>query len=240
MHVLDLTLPAVHANLALDEALLLTAQRGEGSEVLRLWEHPAPAVVLGVSGRIADDVDEAACRADAVPLARRASGGGTVLLGPGCLAFAMVLSLDRRPELRDVTNSYAVIMDRLAAALQPLAGDLRLSRAGGSDLALGEHKVSGNAQRRTRSFVLHHGTILYAFDLDLLPRYLCQPERQPDYRRGRDHQAFVRNFPAPVDAIKGRVRTAWEATTPLGSWPTALVDDLVATKYAKEEWILRR
>src|SRR5271165_3148381 len=95
MHTLDLTLPTPAENLALDEALLLRAEDGAGGEVLRLWEWPRPAVVLGAGCRLAEDVDEAACVADGVPILRRSSGGGTVLLGQGCLLFTLVLRHDR-------------------------------------------------------------------------------------------------------------------------------------------------
>src|SRR4051794_35022284 len=91
MRFLDLTLPGAAENLALDEALLLEAEAGRAGEVLRVWEWPRPAVVLGSGCRLAEDVDEEACRRDGVPVLRRASGGGTVLLGPGSLCFGLVL-----------------------------------------------------------------------------------------------------------------------------------------------------
>src|SRR4051794_8509460 len=99
MDWLDLTLPTLAENLALDEALLLEAESGQGGEVLRVWEWPTYAVVLGAAGKVADDVDTTACAADGIPLGRRSSGGGTVLLGPGCLLYALVLRYDRAPEL---------------------------------------------------------------------------------------------------------------------------------------------
>ena len=80
--LLEQTLPALDENLALDEAMLLAAEAGDGGEVLRFWEWPSAAVVLGAGGSIEIDVNEPACRADGVALHRRASGGGTVLLGP--------------------------------------------------------------------------------------------------------------------------------------------------------------
>src|SRR2546430_4823585 len=99
MHFLDLTLPSAAENLALDEALLLEAEAGRGGEVLRLWEWPTPAVVLGSACVLRDDVDEDACTAGCVPILRRASGGGTVLLGRGCLCCSLVLSMESAPEL---------------------------------------------------------------------------------------------------------------------------------------------
>jgi len=102
MEYLDLTLPSVAENLALDEALLLRAEAGQGDEVLRFWEWHSPAVILGAGGRLAEDVDEAACKVDQVPIFRRSSGGGTVLLGPGCLCYSLVLSYERDPALREI------------------------------------------------------------------------------------------------------------------------------------------
>ena len=91
MTYLDLTLSRLADNLALDEALLLEAEAGRGGEVLRVWEWPQPAVILGSGSRLAEDVDETACHTDGVPILRRSSGGGTVLLGTGCLCYSLVL-----------------------------------------------------------------------------------------------------------------------------------------------------
>src|SRR6476646_5803774 len=91
MHFLDLTLSSPEEDIALDEALLLDAEDGLGGEVLRLWQWDQPAVILGSGGKLAEDVNESACAADGVPILRRSSGGGTVLLGPGCLCFSLVL-----------------------------------------------------------------------------------------------------------------------------------------------------
>src|SRR5919204_2769429 len=119
MEWLDLTLSTLAENLALDEALLLEAEAGRGGEVLRVWEWPTPAVVLGAGGVVADDVDVAACAADGVPLARRSSGGGTVLLGRGCLLYSLVLRYDRAPDLLAIGPSYRWILGCVADALSP-------------------------------------------------------------------------------------------------------------------------
>src|SRR6266516_1021545 len=150
MQFLDLTLPSAVANLALDEALLLEAEAGHGGEVLRLWEWPSAAVVLGSGGVLREDVDEDACAADGVPVLRRSSGGGTVLLGRGCLLFSLVLAMDRSPALAAVRPSYGYILERLGEALADIVPGL--GQAGISDLAAGGRKFSGNAQQRKRNF----------------------------------------------------------------------------------------
>ena len=93
--------------------MLLQAEAGQGDEVLRFWEWPEPAVVLGAGCRLAEDVDETACVADGVPILRRASGGGTVLLGRGCLLYSLVLDTEGCPALREVPFSYVYILERI-------------------------------------------------------------------------------------------------------------------------------
>jgi lipoate-protein ligase A len=237
MRYLDLTLPGAAANLALDEALLLEAEAGRGGEVLRLWEWPAPAVVLGSGGVLADDVEEAACRADGVPILRRSSGGGTVLWGPGSLLYSLVLRYDREPQLTDLHASYAFILGRVAEAAGGAAG---VRRQGVSDLVLGDRKFSGNAQQRKRDHLLHHGTLLYAFDLSAVGRYLRPPPRQPEYRGRRDHEAFLCNLPLAAAELRARLRRLWQADELAAGWPEEQVRRLCAEKYEDDAWVRRR
>ena len=133
MTYLDVTLPTLADNLALDEALLLEAEEN-ARECLRTWEWPSAAVVLGAAGKLANEVFEDACRRDGVPIQRRSSGGGTVLLGQGCLCFSLVLSYDRAPELTEVTSSYRYILGLIARGLS--ARIPGVEAAGTSDLAV--------------------------------------------------------------------------------------------------------
>jgi lipoate-protein ligase A len=235
MQLLPVTLSSLHDNLALDEALLLEAEAGRYQETLRLWEWPTPAVVLGTAGRLALEVDEVNCARNGVPVLRRSSGGGTVLLGPGCLLFSLVLSYDRAEELTQIRSSYRYILGKICQALTPFAREIAM--AGTSDLAIGERKVSGNSQQRKRTHLLHHGTMLYRFDAAQVERYLLLPARQPDYRRGRDHASFLANIPLDRDALELSLRTCWEAEAECRTWPADRVNELVEKKYAQDAWI---
>lgn len=238
MHFLDLTLPLPTENLALDEALLLAAESGDGGELLRFWEWPASAVVLGAGGRLADDVDEAACVADHVPILRRSSGGGTVLLGRGCLLYTLILSFERDPALTDIRQSYRYVNGRIAEALAEGIGPIE--SAGISDLIFAGRKFSGTAQQRKRSYLLHHGTLLYDMDLSPIPRYLREPPRQPEYRGGLPHLDFVGNLPLQHEEIKQRLRRLWGAEDTHIAWSMTEVRRLVADKYENPQWTRRR
>jgi lipoate-protein ligase A len=238
MQFLDLTLLTMGENLALDEALLLEAENDAGGEILRVWEWPPLAVVLGAGCWLAQDVDETACLADGVPILRRTSGGGTVLLGSGCLLYSLILSYERSPALRDISTSYGYILNRVRAALDGVLPAIEL--AGTSDLAAEGRKFSGNAQQRKRDYLLHHGTLLYAFDRDLVNRYLRLPERQPEYRNQRDHAAFLMNLSVPARELIRRLRDAWQADHETTAWPQEQVRKLSAEKYTRPEWIRRR
>jgi lipoate-protein ligase A len=236
MILLDRSLSLPEENLALDEALLEECVHRDDKqprEFLRFWESPRYFVVLGVSGRLKEDVRVDACRGDGIPILRRISGGGTVLQGPGSLNFSLVLSLDSHPEFRDLRRSYGLVLESLSRAL-----DLRdLAPRGTSDLALLDRKISGNAQKRTRGALLHHGTILHGFDFGKITRYLREPAVQPDYRRARSHEDFVTNIGLSPAEIKARLRRAWAAVP--APWRAPNLQELIETRYGNREWTER-
>jgi lipoate-protein ligase A len=236
MTLLDLTLPTAAENVALDEALLQAAEEGAGGEVLRVWEPAGYAVVVGAGGSVAIDVDRAACDADGVPVVRRASGGGTVLLGPGCLCVSAVLRIG--PGTDSIPGTAAFVMGRLRDALAPVVPGVGI--AGFGDLAVDGRKLAGSAQQRKRRHLLYHVSLLCGLDPGRVARYLRPPERQPDYRGGRDHAAFLATLPIGVSELRGRVVAAWGPAGAYPDPPVGRVRELVAEKYGRDEWNLRR
>ncbi len=238
MEYLPLTLPILEENLALDEALLLEAEEGRAGPVLRTWCWSSWAVVLGAGGVIHDDINRSACQADGVPITRRSSGGGTVLLGPKCLLFTLILPLQSHDDLTRVRESYRVILSRLVRALTPLQPGIEW--AGSSDLVVQGRKFSGNAQQRKRRFLLHHGTLLHGFDRTAVERYLKLPPRRPDYRADRCHAEFLTDLPDQPETIIALLRQEWRADRERTSWPRELVRRLIGEKFGREDWIYRR
>jgi lipoate-protein ligase A len=125
--------------------------------------------------------------------------------------------MDRLPALRSIGESYRLILGAIVEALT-LPG---LAIFGLSDIVLGTRKVSGNAQRRGRRALLHHGTLLYDFDVRCLERYLAEPERQPAYRCGRSHADFVANLGADPHTIRQAITLAWTRIQDVTNFPDA-------------------
>ncbi|MEK6260807.1 MAG: lipoate--protein ligase family protein [Planctomycetota bacterium] len=231
----DLTLPGISQNLALDEVLLANVDEDASQAVLRFWEAPSSCVVLGRSNRAETEVNMEACRADGIPVIRRSSGGGAVVLGPGCLAFSLALPLTDAQRALGVAALTRELMNRMALALRPITPEV--IACGTSDLAATSRKFSGNAQRWLSKAFLHHGTILYQFDLPRIGRYLRQPSRQPDYRSGRGHDEFVMNVAASRGSLIELLADAWHAT-PAECDPLAVdrAQQLSDSKYSSADW----
>jgi lipoate-protein ligase A len=247
MYLLDLTLDSPAANLALDEALLDACEDG-GPNILRFWESPEYFVVVGYSNAVATEVNVAECKKQNVPILRRCSGGGTVLQGPGCLNYSLILnfdpsrtevSLSAQPDyaaLQTIPGANCYIMRRHAQALGAALGR-NVEVRGVTDLAIGDRKFSGNAQRRKRRALIFHGTALLDFDCELISRLLAKPSKEPDYRVGREHGTFLTNLKVDGACIKKALCKAWSAEEKSLSIPD--VKQLVAEKYSRDEWNLK-
>ncbi|HWB08524.1 MAG TPA: lipoate--protein ligase family protein [Pirellulales bacterium] len=239
MRLIDVTLPTSEENLALDEALLDEAEDGGAPcESLRLWEPSSPMIVVGRSSRVETEVRESECRIRDIPILRRSSGGATIVTGPGCLMYAVVLSLEIRPALRAIDLAHRFVLETIVSALA--GAGLSVAHRGTSDLTLGDRKFSGNSLRIRREHLLYHGTFLYDFPLELISMCLERPPREPGYRSGRAHEAFVTNLPLPGSELRRRLTEAWQVEDISDDLPEKRVVELVATKYSRREWNYRR
>jgi lipoate-protein ligase A len=238
---LDAALPTVESHLALDEALLAEAHEGRcTTPVVRTWMADEHVIVLGSSCRVAEEIDLEACREAGVRVLRRPSGGGTVMLGPGCLMWSVIEHhAEAAPPIERI---HAGMLEPLAGALTAVA-PRPVVRRGLSDLAVvhddGPRKISGNALRVRRHGVLYHGTLLDEFDLDLVSRLLRHPPREPDYRGRRPHADFLTNLGVGRTPLEEAVRAAFGATVRRAHWPAEAVEQLIRDRYADASWIRR-
>ena len=257
MKFLDLSFPTPEENLACDEALLDWCDEGAGPEVLRFWEPQQHFVVVGYSNRIGREVKVEACREQGIPILRRCSGGGTVLQGPGCLNYSLILRIDSDPALQTVTGTNRFVMKRNRAALETLLArssrhkeapsskseirnpESEISVRGHTDLAIDGQKFSGNSQRRRRHATLFHGSFLLNLALALVNRFLPMPSKEPDYRRSRSHAEFLMNLNVPAAEIKAALAQTWGAAVDVDELPPAGRSELAIEKYSSDAWNLK-
>ena len=186
------SLAAASECLARESHLHDLAEAGAG-EYLWIWELTEPAIVMGHAADCIFDVNQEACEHEGIPILRRTSGGRAVLLNKGCLNYTLILRHQEHEE-RGLRECYRSI---LIAVLD--AAGVAGARCESTDLILHNRKFSGCAQRRRRHTLLHHGTILYDFDIAAAGRFLAMPRRQPVYRNGRSHADFLTNVDVHPD-----------------------------------------
>lgn len=177
----------------------------------RVWIPHEPVLVLGNSQSPEIELHVDAVEADGVPVYQRKGGGGTVLLAPGCVCLAV-----RFPKRADwgIHDYFAAGNGLLAAAVAAVSG-LRAVPRGISDLAVAgetgiERKISGSSLYMPRGGALYLASLLVSARIADWDRYLKHPSREPDYRAGRGHGAFVVNV-ADAAAAHGRAGVTTEA-----------------------------
>ena len=229
--------------LALEEALLDYCEEREHRGFLHFWEVPWHFVVLGYSRRVAEEVHQERCHELGIPVLRRASGGGTVLQGPGCLSFTLVLPIESNAAFGGITSTNQEIMKRHRSALEQVIGQ-PVEVKGCTDLTLGGRKFCGNAQRRKRRCLLFHGSFLLAMEISMIEQVLQIPPQKPEYRNGRSHTEFLVNLGVPAAEIKGALVNSWPGVERLDEQNlpgeiTSLTQKLVQSRYGAESWNLK-
>jgi lipoate---protein ligase len=170
----------IFQQLEVEEALLRV---GKGNFCLLNHGSP-PAIVLGLSSSVEDHVFEDRVRERPIPLIRRFSGGGTVVIDENTIFFTLILNKGASP-FEVTTSSF---LQWTSGVFSPLFGEAKFSIEG-RDYVVDGKKVGGNAQSLTKSRALHHTSLLWLWESENM-KYLKMPSLQPEYRKGRDHEDF--------------------------------------------------
>lgn len=147
-------------NIALEE--YLTTQTDDSSEWFMLWQNK-PAVIVGRYQNTAEEVNANTIQENRIEVVRRMSGGGAVYHDLGNLNFTLVVT-------SSADRSFSRFAQPVLKALHKLGVEAQLS--GRNDLTVAGRKFSGNAQYISKKRLLHHGTLLFNTDLDIMQRVL--------------------------------------------------------------------
>jgi lipoate---protein ligase len=171
------------------------------------WVPPYPAIVLGNSQSPEKELNIAAVLRDRIPVHKRISGGGAVLLSSGCVCMGLRFRKQKSFSIQDYFSRGSSVI--IGVARERLG--LELVPRGISDLAFpapeGDKKIAGSSLYMPRDFALYLVSILIAPDLESISLYLSHPSDEPGYRAGRVHGEFL----AGLGPLSGRPVEAREA-----------------------------
>jgi lipoate-protein ligase A len=153
------------------------ALMAQGVPTVRLYGWAPACVSLGFAQPEAD-VDLALAAAQGLDVVRRPTGGGAILHEADEVTYCVILPRDQAPP--DLFGSYRFIAGGVVETLRELAIEtsfveghsgrdpLCYLREEGVSVALGDRKISGGAQKRTKTTILQHGTVLLSRRTELL------------------------------------------------------------------------
>ena len=144
-------------NLALEEYLLLNHTQGE---ILLLWQN-ANTIVIGRNQNTEEEINRPFVEEHGITVVRRTTGGGAVYHDMGNLNYSFIQDVGD-PE----TMSIAALAVPVVNALATMGVTAEVS--GRNDILVDGKKISGVAQRMAKNRILHHGTLLYASDPDMV------------------------------------------------------------------------
>jgi lipoate---protein ligase len=230
-------------NVALDEVLTKAVGMGERGPTLRFWAWASDAVILGRFQSVRNEVQVENANDLDVAIVRRISGGGAMLVQPeGAITYSLYVPPSFVRDL-SFADSYAFLDSWIVSALRDLGIDAWYQPL--NDITSSEGKIGGAAQARRFGAVLHHTTMAYDMNTDLLLRILrigkeklsdkglssaakrvAPLRQQTEMPRHEIVDTFVEGFRALTGATSGTITPAERVEA----------EALVQKKFTSDEW----
>jgi lipoate-protein ligase A len=153
-------------NLAAEEYFLKHSKQ----DIFMLW-HSENAVVVGKHQNTLAEINYRYVKLNNIQVVRRLSGGGTVFLGHGNVNFSFI-KCGETGKLVDFQRFIKPIISFLGIF------GIKAIRGSKNEIIVNEKKVSGNAEHVYKNRVLHHGTLLFDANLDILQESIKQFPRK--------------------------------------------------------------
>jgi len=153
-----------HFNLALEEYLF---NLDNEQQYFWLWQNDN-TIVIGKNQNAFNEINTDFVKKNNIKVARRITGGGAVYHDLGNLNFSFVT-----PSFGKKECDFKRFTAQIAAALENFG--LKAEYSGRNDLLINDKKFSGNAQFVGKTKILHHGTLLFSSNLDIIEKCLTPP-----------------------------------------------------------------
>lgn len=226
LYLLDLENQFILSQLELEEALL----RADNRNWCILNHGSPPAIVLGISAKPELLLHREQVAANKVPVIRRFSGGGTVIVDQDTLFASFIfnhslLSIPIQPEtiMKWTESFYRDVFP---------SSSFRLKE---NDFVFGERKFGGNAQYLRKDRWLHHTSFLWDFNQEQM-NCLKIPLKMPAYREQRNHEDFLcrlREHHSSKMDIMDRIRRNLHKHFAVIQVPISSVEEVLQRPYRK-------
>ncbi|MEM4488506.1 MAG: biotin/lipoate A/B protein ligase family protein [Desulfurococcaceae archaeon] len=246
--VLDLEGRDVYWQMAIDEAMLMAKLRGIAESTLRIYKFKPSAVTVGYFQKIEEAVNLGFLNEMGIQYTRRITGGGSVFHdSDGEITYSIVLPATG--DLANVQESYRIICNGIVYALRKLG--VRAEFVPVNDVVVHGRKISGSAQARRGGYLLQHGTLMYATNLDVLEKVLVAPVeklRNKGVKSIKERVVTLKQLTGAVNVdelVKGLIEGfaisigAEPVPGELTGAELKLAEELVS-KYRSREWIFKR
>ncbi|MCT8976348.1 lipoate--protein ligase [Clostridium sp. CX1] len=149
-------------NLALEEHIFKTV--GMDDDFIILWQNDK-TIVIGRHQNTIEEVNSDFVKENNINVVRRITGGGAVYHDLGNLNFSFITGYDKNDKIDYKKYTIPVInaLDKIG---------IKAELSGRNDLTIDGKKFSGNAQSLHKGRILHHGTLLFNSDLDVVSKAL--------------------------------------------------------------------
>ena len=143
-----------------------------------LWQNDN-AIIIGKHQNTLAQINEPYVREHGIRVVRRLSGGGAVYHDLGNLNFTFIADADQQETL-----DFKLFCQPVIRALAAIGVKAEVN--GRNDMTIDGRKFSGNSQYVKNGRVMHHGTILFDSDLDMVNHAL---QVDPDKIRSKGIQS---------------------------------------------------
>lgn len=182
LHLVKLPPTPIFRQLQWEEALL----RADNRNWCLLSQGSTPAIVMGISGQVQQLIRQDKIKQLPIPLIRRFSGGGTVVVDENTLFVTLICQTDALPISPFPRPLMEWTAEKLYSPLFP-SHPFQLQE---NDYTMEGRKWGGNAQSIIKGRWLHHSSLLWDYSLHYMD-YLLMPPKVPIYRQKRSHTDFL-------------------------------------------------
>lgn len=228
----------VYFNLAMEEYIF---EKFKEDEVFMLWINE-PSVVIGKHQNLIEELNMKYCFENNIKIARRLSGGGTVVHDFGNLNYTYITNTTG-----DTALDFKEFLKPMYNALLNLKIDANISPR--NDFRVEEKKICGHSQFMRKKRVLHHGCILFDSNLDNLRNALNVENKKIISKSAKSVKSSVANLKEIskidyeisdfLEKLKNEILKTQEnfEIYELTKEDILKIDKIKSEKYATKDWI---